>query len=192
MKPYIQTTEYTTAASSLLTLLAHFNILQPTRENELKIWKDTILPPTRASSVHALANQAIELNPTLILETDNYEFPDYRFYRYTKEDIEIAKISSKLYKKNNKVKTIIQPITLNDIHNLIKTNYILIRLNTKHIREDEKRNTSNYILLIEKNKIIDPKQGLITITDEQFEEAFNTLKSKKHRSHKMIIFPTQH
>jgi len=192
MKPYLQTTEYTTAASSLLTLLSHFNILEPTRENELLLWKNTILPPTRASSVHALANQATELNPTLIIETDTYEFPDYRFYRYTKEDIDIAQESSTLYKNNNKVKTIIQPITIDNIHSLIKDNYILIRINTKHIREEEKRNTSNYILLIEKNKIIDPKQGLITITDEQFEEAFNTLKSKKHRSHKMIIFPKQH
>ncbi|MAG78045.1 hypothetical protein CL616_01640 [archaeon] len=190
MKPYIQTTEYTTAASSLLTILAHFKILQPTRENELKIWKNTILPPTRASSVHALANQAIQLSPTLILETTDYEFPDYRFYRYTKQDIELAKELSQFYKTNNKVKTIIQPITINDINKLITTHYILIRLNTKYIR-DEKRNTSNYLLLIEKNKLIDPKQGLITINDEQLNQAFNTLKTKKHRSHKMIIFAKQ-
>jgi hypothetical protein len=190
MKPYIQTTEYTTAASSLLTLLSHFNILEPTRENELRLWRNTILPPTRASSIHALANQAIKLNPTLIVETENYEFPDYRFYRYTKEDIDIAQESSQLYKTNNKVKTIIQPITIDHIKELTNTHYILIRLNTKYIR-DEKRNTSNYVLLIEKNKIIDPKQGLITITDDQFKESFNTLKSKKHRSHKMIIFPKQ-
>ena len=191
MKPYLQTTEYTTAASSLLTILSHFNKLKPTKENELKIWKYSVDLPTRGSSIYALANLAQELNPIIIAESTEYEFPDYRFYRYTKEDIEIAKLSSEINKSKCKVPIKEKKITLNTIKQLLKNNILLIRLNTKPIR-NEQRNTSNYLVLYKYDThfhIVDPKQGKTVIDEITFKEALKTLKTKKYRSHKLIAFP---
>jgi len=193
MEPYLQTTEFTTAASSLLTILSHFKKLKPTRENELKIWLNSVNLPTRASSIYSLANIAQELKPTIMVESKEFEFPDYRFYRYTKEDIELAQESSRIHLKKCKVEIKEQEITLNQIKKLLKDNILILRLNTKPIR-NTKRNHSNYLIIYDYNKnfkIIDPKQGNLTISNEIFKESFETLQTKKHRSHKMIIFPKE-
>ena len=70
MKPYLQTTEFSTAASSLLTILHHFNSEIPlTKDKEFEIWHETVNLPTRGSSIFALANYAKKkgLNPKIIV-----------------------------------------------------------------------------------------------------------------------------
>ena len=47
MQPYKQTTKYTSAASALLMVLDHYDKLKPTRENEYKIWNDSV-PPAKS------------------------------------------------------------------------------------------------------------------------------------------------
>tara|TARA_Y100000310_G_C20641424_1_gene794142 strand:- start:313 stop:906 length:594 start_codon:yes stop_codon:yes gene_type:complete len=195
MIPYLQTTPFTCAASSLLTILHHFNKIPLTKENEFKIWQKTALLPTRASSIFALANYAKDLNPKVIVEKTEYDFPDYRFYRYKKEDIKEAAFTEKIHLKEakmNNLKIEKKSITFNELKKETENKLILIRLNTKPIR-NEKRNTSNYIIITNYQdnhfQIIDPKLGGLSIPEKVLEEAFETLETKKYRDHRMILFP---
>jgi len=197
MEPYLQTTVFTTAASSLLTILHYFNPeIKLSKDNEFKIWQSTVILPTRASSIFALADYALKekLNLQVIVESKNYEFPDYRFYRYKKEDVENATFSSRLYLKNakkNNLEIVERKITLDDVKELLLENVLLLRINTKPIR-GEKRNTSNFIVLhgYDGNyvHIIDPQSGGLSISEEIMEESFSTLETKKYRDHQMIVF----
>ena len=197
MQPYLQTTPFTCAASSLLTILHHFKKTPLTKENEFDIWKETVLLPTRASSIFALASYAKNkgLVPKVIVENPCYDFPDYRFYRYKKEDIELASFNSNLHlNKAKKNQVIIEERNINfsDLKKETNENFLLIRINTKPIR-NEKRNTSNFIIIQSyKNnyfQIIDPKLGGLSIPESIMQEAFETLETKKYRDHKMILFP---
>ena len=198
MKPYKQTTSFTTAASSLLTILTTLNPeIKATREIEFDIWKKTVNLPTRGSSIFALANYAKQhgLNPKVIVAKKEYDFPDYRFYRYTKEDIEQAAFSELQYlqeAESNDIEIEEKSILLNDIKNRLEDNkIILMRLNTKPIRK-ESRNTSNYVVVhnYQDNyfQIFDPALGALSIPEEVMQEAFETLETKKYRDQRMIIF----
>jgi predicted double-glycine peptidase len=196
MQPYLQTTPFTCAASALLTVLHNTKKTKLSKENEFKIWKATVNLPTRASSVYALASYAHEqgLNPKIVVENTKYDFPDYRFYRYTKQDIEQADFSAKLNLKRAKDKGIEitkSNTTLEDIKKELKNNMILLRINTKPIR-NEKRNTSNYIVVYNYQnnhyQIVDPKLGTLSVPEKVMEEAFQTLETKKYRNHKMVLF----
>jgi len=184
MKPHIQTTPFTGAASAILTILNHDNPkIQLTKENEFKIWNKSVLLPTRASCIFALATFAQQqgLSPEVIVENTTYNFPDYRFYRYTKQDVDDASFMSKIYlqkaQKNN-VPITTKEITLELIKAKLQQNKtILLRINTKPIR-NKKRNTSNYVVVQKyQNKmfqIIDPQQGGLSVPEETFVEAFET------------------
>ena len=103
-EPYFQSTPFTCAASSLLTILHHFNPeISLTKEKEFEIWRDTANLPTRGSSIYALANYAKKkgLKPQVIVEEKKYSFPDYRFYRYTKKDIEHASLNEEYHLKES-------------------------------------------------------------------------------------------
>ncbi len=192
MIPYFQSTSYTTAASCLLTILHHFNKIPLTKEEEFKIWKETITPPTRASCIYALALYAQKqgLEPKTFVEKQEYSFPDYRFYRYTKEDIEHAAFSSKQYQKQLSNINVKQ-ISLDFIKDLLESHFVIARLNTKPIRQ-EKRNTSNYIIITNYShnyfSIIDPAFGCLSIPQDTLEEAFDSLETKKHRDHRILAF----
>ncbi len=200
MKQYLQTTPFTTAPSALLILLHHYNPkIKLNRENEFKIWGESVNLPTRASSIYGLALCAKKngLKCKVIVENKEYDFPDYRFYRYTKEDVENAFYCSKLYYQsalNNDVEIEEKKIIFNEIKQLLKKHHLMLRINTKPIRK-EKRNSSNYIVVFDYKdnmfSIIDPKCGELSIPEPTFKEAFETLETKKYRDHRMIIFPKQ-
>ncbi len=197
MKPYFQSTPFTCAASSLLAILHHLNNEIPlTRDKEFEIWKKTTNLPTRGSSIYALASYSKKqgLNPKVIVEKKEYSFPDYRFYRYTKEEIEHASFSELQYLKNlkkNEIEIEEREITIEDINKELKHNPVILRLNTKPIRQ-EKKNTSNYIVvqsfIDNYYQIFDPSLGGLSIPNETMIEAFNSLETKKRRDHRMIIF----
>lgn len=200
MKPYLQTTTFTTAASSLLAILHHFNGKTPlTREKEFEIWHNSSNLPTRASSIYGLATFAKQqgLDPKIIVGKKEYEFPDYRFYRYTKEDIEQASFSAKLHHEvalTNKIPIEERELSLADVKKeLNNKNILLLRLNMKPIR-NEKRNTSNYVVLYGFKDgnyyVMDPAFGSRTVHEEIMQEAFETLQTKKFRDNRAIIFST--
>ena len=195
MKPYIQTTPFTTAAASLLTILSNLTQTEPTKENEFKIWQQCSALPTRACSIFALANYAKQINPTVIVGTTEYNYPDYRFDRYTKNDIQEAAFSEAQFIKQAKqhnIPIIKKKLTLEDIKTYLKDNILMVRTNVKFIR-NEKRNSSCYIVItIYNNKefsCIDPAIGGITIPEELMQESFSSLKEKKYRDHRIILFP---
>jgi hypothetical protein len=198
MRPYFQTTSFTTAASSLLTVLNYLNSnIELNKDNEFKIWRETVNLPTRGSSVYALANYAKKsgLNPKIVVEKKEYNFPDYRFYRYTKEEIEHASFSSAQHlKESSRLNIPVEErkITISDIkRELGQNNLILLRINAKPIR-NVKRNTSNYVIVhgFSENlfQIIDPALGALSIPEETMKESFDSLETKKYRDHRMIIF----
>ncbi|MBI2103053.1 peptidase C39 family protein [Candidatus Woesearchaeota archaeon] len=198
MQPYLQTTPFTTAAASLLNILHRLDSKIPlNRETEFMIWKETVTLPTRGSSIYALALYAHQqgFHPTVIVERKEYHFPDYRFYRYTKEEIELAAFSEELHRQTAEKAGI--PLLVKDLHfseiiQLVKQQKtLLLRLNCKPLR-DTKRNSSHFLAIVgfkdEKYSVIDPSQGLLHITEDLLQEAFTSIESKKHRDHRIIIF----
>ncbi|MAG60367.1 hypothetical protein CL619_01135 [archaeon] len=198
MQPYFATTEYTTAASAVLNIMKILDSsVEMCQSEEFRIWQKTTILPTRASSVFALAKYAKEkgLNVKVIAAKEEYDFPDYRFYRYSKADVDSAKLSARLLREeaiNSGVPVEIRDFDLKEINSeLKKGNILLLRLNVKPIR-NLKRNSSNYIIIKEfdgKNyNIIDTGNSAMTISCEMLQECFETLESKKHRDHRMIVF----
>lgn len=197
MQAYTQTTEYTTAACSLMAVINHFKPdFQLSRENEFLIWQRTANLPVRASSIYGLAIFAKEqgLDPTVVLGEKEFDYPDYRFKRYTKKEIDEAKFSSKLHNKRARelgIKIDEREFDFKEVKELLKKGRVLmLRLNEGALRESG--STSKYVVVYEsKNKefsVMDPKQGLVKVNEDLLKEAFETLESKKKRDHRMIIF----
>ncbi len=192
---YIQKTPYTTAASSLINVLAHVKKdYSPSEEDEFKIWMESANLPIRASSIFglALAAKKRSLKPEVYVESEEYDFPDYRFYRYKKEDVELAKKSSEIYKKKAKkenINTVTTQINIDLIKELLRKNYLLVRINVKDLR-NLKSNSSNYLMFKNyENKeftIIDPIQGEIKVKEDTIVSCLESLEKKKHRSRKLI------
>ena len=197
MKPYTKTTEYTTAASSLMVVINHFKPeFELSQENEFKIWLASTNLPTRASSIYGLANFAKEqgLSPSIISENGKYEYPDYRFKGYKKVEIEQAEFSNNLHKlksKQLKIKQNKNKINSELIEQLVgEKKILLVRMNAGIFRESA--SISNYVIIKGKKgnffELIDSKMGLIKTTKEQLQEALDTLSSKKKRSSKILVF----
>ncbi len=201
MQPYYQTTSFTTASSSLLTILHYLNPeISFNREKEFDIWKKTVNLPTRASSIFALAIYAKNegFPPIVIVENKGYSFPDYRFYRYTKKDIEEAAYSSSLHlKEAEKEEISIKEMDLSLKYikeQLEKGKIFLLRINAKPIRS-VKRNSSNYIVVHGFKggffNIVDPAFGALSIPEDVMKESFESLETKKFRDHRALIFSTK-
>ena len=198
MKPYFATTEYTTVASAVLTLLHSFDTSIPlTQEEEFRIWQQTTILPTRASSIFALAKVAKSYgaNARIVVENEEYEFPDYRFYRYSKADVDSAKLSAQLLReaaRNVGVPIEVKEFSLEDVNKELSTGHsVLLRLNVKELR-GLKRNSSNYVILHSFDgshySMIDTGDTARSVPKELIAECFETLASKKHRDHRMLIF----
>ena len=197
MKPYQKTTDFTSAASSLMAVINYFKPeFKLNQENEFKIWLSSVNLPTRASSIYGLANFAKEqgLNPSIILDQQGYEYPDYRFKGYKKVEIEQAAFSNSLHKskaKKNKIKISKSKINSDLVESLIKDKKVLmIRLNAGVFRNTA--SISNYLVIYGKKGkhfyIIDPKIGFLESTKEQIQEALDTLASKKKRHSRILVF----
>jgi hypothetical protein len=196
METYIQTTEYTTAAVSLMLILNHFDDeFDVSRENEFRIWMNSCNLPTRACSIYGLAVYAKDhgLDPEIRLGEKEYEYPDYRFKGYTKKEIDEAKFSSKLYHKEARALDIPvkeEEFDLADVKDLLKDdNVILLRVNAGALRDEG--SISNYVVVYKYRNnysMVDPVQGKIRVGEDKLREAFETLVTKKKRDHRMVIF----
>ncbi len=209
MQFYHQTTSFTTAASSLLNILHHLNPkISLERKQEFLIWRSSVILPTRGSSIYALALYAQKLgfSPSIIVEKKEYDFPDYRFYRYTKEDIELAAFSEQLYQEEAEkagIPIIFKEIKFAEIKKFLSAGKkLLLRLNGKPLRQS-KRNSSHFLAALgfdttkdetakdktqQKYIVIDPAQGILALEESLFQEAFESIESKKHRDHRLIVF----
>ncbi len=195
MEVYQQTTEYTCAATSLLIVLHHFKGVPLTKEQEFNIWLKSANLPVRASSVYGLAIIAKDhgLNPRIVLEEKEYDYPDYRFKGYTKVEIDEAKYSSKLYAKQAREKGIVikeHEIGLKDVlSTLDKGKIMILRINAGALRDT--KSTSKYVVVYKEGDdlmVVDPRKGLINIDENILQEAMITLQTKKKRDVRMIVF----
>lgn len=196
MKLYKQTTEYTCAVSSLMMILHSYSKdVKLNRETEFKIWQETVNLPTRAPSIYGLAHFAVKkgFNVKVLVEEREYNYPDYRFKGYTKKEIDEAKYMSKLHAKNlgkANVKVEEREILPKEIiSNLQAGHKLLVRVNAGIFRETG--STSKYLAFIYENhsfKVYDPKKGVLETTKKDIVESLETLKSKKKRDKRVIIF----
>jgi len=199
MQAYQRTTPFTTAASSLMAVINHFNPeFKLSRENEFLIWRSTATLPIRASSIFGMAIFAKKqgLEPSIVLEDKDYDYPDYRFKGYKKKEVEAAKFSSQMYYKESKELGIAieeRDFEFKEVRELVKKGKILIlRINEGALRE--KKSTSKYIVVFgydakkKEFSVMDAKQGIVKVKDELLKEAFETLATKKKRGHEMIVF----
>lgn len=198
LESYKQTTNYTGAASALLSILNHFKGIEFTQENELDIWLKSVILPTRASSVFGLALYAKEqgLSPKIVIEDAHYTYPDYRFKRYTKKQIELASVIANRYKQRAEESGILiveRDFDVNYIDSLLqKGKVLLLRVNAGRLRGT--KSTSKYIVVykksLEKGKyfIIDPRRRRKKVTRDMLEESLEELKTKKKREKCMVVF----
>ena len=199
LNSYKQTTNYTGAASALLSILNYYDpSYEMNEEHELDIWLKSIIAPTKASSVFGLALVAKEhgLNPVVIVEDKTYTYPDYRFKRYTKKQIELAeKVANRYLKRaeDEGILVIERDFDVNYIDSLLdKGKILLLRVNAGTLRGT--KSTSKYIVVYKKsvkdpNKyfIIDPRRRRKKVTRELLEESLIELKTKKKREKSMIV-----
>lgn len=182
-----------------MAVINHFNPeFKLSRDNEFIIWQSTANLPVRASSIYGLAIFAKEqgLKPSVVLGEKEYDYPDYRFKGYTKKEIDEAKFSSKLYSKKARelgIKVEEREFDFKEVKGLVKKGKVLmLRLNEGALRETG--STSKYVVVHDYNNakkefsLMDPKQGLVTASEDLLREAFETLESKKKRDHRMIVF----
>ncbi|MFP4523599.1 MAG: peptidase C39 family protein [Candidatus Nanoarchaeia archaeon] len=200
LQSYKQTTNYTGAASALMSIIHYFQEdFQLNEDNEIDIWLKTAILPTRASSVFGLALYAKELGlePKIVMEDKDYTYPDYRFKRYTKKQIELAqKVANRYLDKCEEAHILIieKDFDVNYIDSLLsKRKILLVRLNAGRLRGT--KSTSKYIVVYKKSKkdpnkyfIIDPRRRRKKVTREMLEEALVELKTKKKREKSMIVF----
>ncbi len=127
-----------------------------------------------------------------------YDFPDYRFYRYTKTDIGHATFAEQLHLQRAEQENIpiqVGTLSFQDLEReLAHQNIVLLRVNVKPLRQ-EQRNSSNFIVVYgstqEHFQIIDPATGASCVPRQLLEEAFSSLGDKKYRDNRMIVFSGQ-
>ncbi|MFP4118801.1 MAG: peptidase C39 family protein [Candidatus Woesearchaeota archaeon] len=200
LESYKQTTNYTGASSALMSIIHYFNPeFEMNEDHELEIWLSSIVPPTRASSVYGLALYAKDkgLQPKVVVEETEYSYPDYRFKRYTKKQIELAAKISQRYQRMCEENSIIvaqRDFDVNYIDSMLqKGKILLVRVNAGRLRGT--RSTSKYIVVYKKSKkdpnqyfIIDPRRRRKKVTREMLDESLQELKTKKKREKTMIVF----
>jgi len=200
LESYKQTTNYTGASSALLSIIHYFDKeFAFNEENELDIWLKSAILPTRASSIFGLAMyaKAKGLQPKIIIEDASYTYPDYRFKRYTKKQIELAEKIANRYKKQAEEDGILiveKDFDVNYIDSLLaKEKILLVRVNAGRLRGT--KSTSKYIVIYKKSAtdanqyfIIDPRRRRKKITREMLEESLEELKTKKKREKCMLVF----
>ncbi|MCC7574890.1 peptidase C39 family protein [Candidatus Woesearchaeota archaeon] len=198
MELYKQTTDYTCAACSLMMILNHFNPdFKLNRENEFKVWRETVNLPTRAPSIYGMACFAkkLGLDVRIILEEREYDYPDYRFKGYTKKEIDDAKYMSRIFAKelfSLEISLEERELKLEEILAFLNNGKILLlRVNAGSLRDT--RSTSKYLPFFKRQgseliTVLDPMKGEILIDQKALEESFDTLQTKKKRDHRVLIF----
>jgi len=191
MNPYLQSTEYTTAAASLVWALHQLTGHIANSWVELDAWHHSALLPTRASSVYGLAVYAKHkgLTPSIIVQKQQYSFPDYRFFRYKKTDIDIASDMQDYYRRKaveENIPIVRKKITI-DLIDSLRDHLLIIRVNPRAWRG---QTTSNFVALkvLEKGyQIMDPYSGLLCITKDTLQKSLQQLLDKKKRNPQILV-----
>lgn len=198
MEGYAQSTEYTTAAAGLLAILHDKVDYGLSQEHELDVWRASVNLPTRASSIFGLAVFAKQqgLSPRIVVDSLAYDYPDYRFNRYTKKDFELAQVMHDAHVQRAEqleVPIAVRELSFIEIKRLIlEGRTLLVRLNEGVLRGAG--STSKYVVVFGYVDgdflVLDPvqEQPLVRVNEAALREGFDTLSTKKKRGHRMIVF----
>lgn len=199
MKTYLQTTPYTGAAASLIVIMNHFDASYDlSRENEFDIWRQSAPFPIRGCSIFGLALYAKEagLDPKVVVGDSEFQYPRYRFKRYKKIDVEMASFATEvLHKKCKDADVHIEEheFTLADVKkHLAKDCVLLLRLDSGYMRDGASVLDAHYYTVWDYQQeefiVMDPLEGEKNMPEEEFKAAFDAVKERCKRDHKMIVF----
>ncbi|MBR9676764.1 hypothetical protein GOV04_01370 [Candidatus Woesearchaeota archaeon] len=197
IKPYKASSEYTSAAAGLMSLI-HYYLprYKLNKENENRVWRESAALPMKGCSIYGLARVAKKqgLRVKVLVGDKNYKFPNYRFESYKLSDVNDATYTSKiLYEDAVKegVEILESDFELAYIKKLLgKSKKLIARLNAGVIRGTKAK--SQFIPIIDyKNNnytILDPREGtILNVSDELMNKAFLSVKQTLHRDNRMII-----
>ena len=198
MQNYKQTTKFSGIPAALMLVINNFNkSFNVNRENEFKLWRETVLLPTRASCIFraALIANKYKIPVKVLVEEPQYKFPRrYKFRIFTKKEIYDTKFFSDINLSEAKKKNLVEVrnFTLDEIKESLKQNKIvLLRVNVAHLLKV--RAIPDYILLygygnnlyLWNNTI---NSQTVRINEKQLKEDFETVKTKCKRDNRAIIF----
>ena len=197
MQFYKQTTRYSNAAASLMLILNHYNKdFEINKENEYKIWHNSVVLPTRGSSLFSLAMITNEhkINTKLIVGSPEFKFPNYKYKMYSQKEVYQAKFSNELYYKKALDKGIDieeRNFEFDEVKEQLKDGkFLLLRLDIGPLLNI--RATCNYLFVYAygngKFLINDTKSGKpLQIKEELMKVMFNNVKIKCKRDNRMLI-----
>lgn len=199
MQNYKQTTKFAKLASALMLVINHFKpSFEISRENEFKLWRETVLLPTRASCIFRIGLMAHKNKiPTkIIVGMPSYKFPRRYKFRvlFTKKEVYDTKFFSDINFKEAKKNGIVEvrDFTLNEIKEALKNNKIvLLRINVGSLLNI--RAIPDYILLrgYGNNLFLwnNTFNGeTVRINEKQMKEHFDTVKTRCKIDNRAIIF----
>ncbi len=197
MRYYKQTTEFTSASAALMMIVKRFKPdFALSKEHEYEFWQRSVALPTRGSSIYGLALIAHSFGiPVKIVVGDpNYKFPMYRFRSYKLVDVEEATFGSGLMLKKAQaqgIKIEARDFDLKEVKKLLQNGkLLLLRLNAGLLRN--KRAVSNYLPVFdysdEKFLLYDPASGKKLLRWDRMQEAFDAVKTRLRRDHRMLVF----
>ncbi|MFH1399487.1 MAG: peptidase C39 family protein [Candidatus Woesearchaeota archaeon] len=196
MEVYQQTTEFTGAAAALMMVISKYDSsFELSKAAEFRIWLESVNLPTRACSIFGLAAYAkchgLKVLP--VVGKLEYDYPDYRFKGYKKDEIEAAKFTSNLWlvkAQEQGVKIEVRDFGLGEVRQLLAAGkIIMLRLDTGVFREI--RPSSNFVVVESYNKkycVYDPYLGKLEIGEEEMQSSFDDLVTKRKRDHRMLVF----
>ena len=199
MKTYLSTTPYTGAAASLMVILNNFDpSFELSRENEFDIWRESAPFPIRGCSIFGLALYAHKqgLDATVVVGNPEFCYPRYRFKRYKKIDVDIARFATEImHRKCEKAGIAIEEhdFSLEDVKKRLAEDCILLlRLDAGYIRDGASVLDANYYTVWDYQDghfiVMDPKEGEKKIPEAEVQTAFDAVTERCKRDHKMIVF----
>jgi hypothetical protein len=198
MQPYKQSNEYTGGAAALLMILNHYDPkVELSKEYEYEIWRKAAALPVRAPDIYGLALVAHEhrRRVKVVVGELKYQYPNYRFQGYKLSEIEEATYMAELFCKRLKrfgVEVARKDVDLDQVKDLLRGDKVLLlRLNSGVLRNSKASSSFFPVFRYGDKKflIVDPQDGQKKLVyEDKMKEAFETVKTKCHRDHRMIVF----
>ena len=192
LKPYIHYTFVPATMSVVLHLLADVEL---ERELEFLIWQRCSNLPIRNTNIFGLSTiaESYGLNPYVLTETEEFDYPEYRFKGYTKKDIRKSKIMNDVMIKVAKDRGINikkREIPFHYFSRIVKKHAVLARLNIKYLDWLDYNQSTILLLTMDEDEdfiVYHPANGSFEKIDKKMvKDAYNNLSEAK-RPHQVLV-----
>ncbi len=193
LKPFIHYTFVPATMSVVLHILAGTKL---EREMEFLIWQRCSNLPIRNTNIFGLSMLAdsYDLNPYVLTETEEFDYPEYRFKGYSKKDLRKSKIMNDTMLKIAKERGINiknkDEIPFHYFSRIVKKHAVLVRLNIKYLDWlDYNQSTILFLTMDEDNDFIvyHPANGCFEkIEKEMVQKSYKNLSEAK-RPHQLLV-----